>query len=129
MKFSSRHNTLIVGLIFSLVLLSLSLIFNPLSATAGSGFTDTPEPTVTMAPTLTPPAIEPDPIIFDTPVPTVTIEPITITQEPTNPIGLWDSASWINRCLLGAVIVGALIFMFLVVFGVIQRMQPDERKN
>ena len=129
MKNSPRQNSWIVGLIFVIALLVIGFTLGPLQARAGSGPTETPEPTVTMAPTLTPPQIEPDPIIFDTPVPSPTTE---IVVDPPGVDGIvrpWDNVPWLNRCLIGAVILGGLVFMFMVVYGIIQRMQPDERKN
>jgi len=117
----------LTGLIAILILMSFGLFTLPNQVHADAGPTDTPAVTPTWPPTWTPePTSEPQ---FDLPPPEQpTLAPDTFVEtSPDNvgPSSILQSMSPTNLCLVGAVVIGAIIFMVMVVWGVIQRMQSN----
>lgn len=123
--------------VYSLILggIFLGIITTPTLA-EGNEPTNTPVPTATATPTATLVPTEPTGQSGDQleskviPQPEVSFDenaaPISSESDQPEPGGLLRSLGGTNLCLIGAIVVGTIAVMVMVVFGVVQRIRAEE---
>jgi len=129
-----KSTNLIILIIFLLMGCPL-LVFPKQVEAEGNEPTNTPMPTATETPTIT---LMPS----DTPVPEdSSLEAKSITQpdisfdnnaaplstgdEDSQPGSLTDTLGRTNLCLIGVIVLGTIVVIVMVVFGVIQRVRAE----
>lgn len=121
---------ILIFLFFPLVGVLLAILPNHAQA-EGNEPTITPVPTATftLAPTDTPTATEAPLEAKSITQPEVSFDenaaPLSPGNTESEPKSLTDSMGGANLCLIGAIVVGTIVVMVMVVFGVIQRIRVD----